>query len=278
MHGPAIDAHHHLWKYNQSDYVWMTEGMEVLRRDFLLPELEKVTHEAGIDGTVAVQARQMVEETNWLLELAHRDERIRGVVGWVPLVNEDARRHLERFAGDAKLKGVRHVLHDEPDDLYMLRKDFNRGVSILRDFGLKYDILVFERQLPQTLTFVDRHPNQIFIVDHLAKPRIREGSVSPWREQMQQLAKRMNVYCKVSGMVTEADWKSWTLDGLRRYFDIVSEAFGPKRLMFGSDWPVLTLASSYKTWAETFQGMIAGLSEDEQARMRGGTAVEAYGL
>ena len=273
-----IDAHHHLWEYNDRDYVWMNDEMISLRRDFLMADLEQAMHESGVEGTVVVQARQTTEETAWLLDLAARHSCILGVVGWAPLAGADAGKFLEHFAQDPKLKAVRHVLHDEPDDFYMLRDDFNRGVSLLHNFGLAYDILIFERHLPQTLTFVDRHPNQIFVIDHLAKPRIREGAIAQWREQMMELAKRDNVYCKVSGMSTEADWKSWTADGLRPYFDAALAAFGARRLMFGSDWPVLTVAGGYPKWMAAFRTFIAELSSDEQEWICCGTAMKAYGL
>lgn len=252
--------------------------MTPLRRNFLIPELEAVTRASAIDGTVVVQARQTTEETEWLLELATRHALILGVVGWVPLCEPEAGQELERFAGQPKLKAVRHVLHDEPDDFYMLREDFNRGISLLKDFGLAYDILIFERHLPQTIEFVDRHPDQVFVVDHIAKPRIQEGIISPWRENLTELAKRENVYCKISGMVTEADWHSWTPRQLRSYFDMALGAFGPERLMFGSDWPVLTLASEYRQWVETFLALIADLSPPEQERICHGTARAAYRL
>jgi len=272
----TIDAHHHLWKYNERDYRWMSDAMTALRRNFLIPELEDVIRESGVEGTVAVQARQTTEETEWLLDLAARHSFIFGVVGWVPLTARDVARHLEQFVQQSKLKAVRHVLHDEPDDFYMLRDDFNRGVGMLQRYHLAYDILIFEHHLPQTLAFVDRHPRQIFVVDHIAKPRIRDGILSPWRERLRDLARRENVYCKISGMVTEAEWKTWTPDTLRPYFDAVLSAFGPKRLMFGSDWPVLTLAGDYKTWMNTFASFICGLSPDEQESIRRGTAIAAY--
>jgi len=271
-----IDAHHHLWKYSQEQYPWMLEGMERIRRDFLIPELQFVTQEAGIKGAVAVQARQTVEETKWLL--AGRNDLIRGVVGWVPLIDANVATHLEAFSADAKLKGVRHVLHDEPDDFYMLRDDFNRGVSLLKDFGLQYDILIFERHLSQTIQFVDRHPNQRFVVDHIAKPRIKDHVRSPWQEMITELARRENVYCKVSGMVTEAGWKDWTESDLRPYFDTVVSAFGPKRLMFGSDWPVILVACDYKRWTDIVHSWIAELSPAEQLSIMGGTARLAYSL
>lgn len=273
-----IDAHHHLWKYNEHDYVWMTGAMTSLRRDFLIPELNAAMSASGVEGTVAVQARQTTGETDWLLELSARHPFILGVVGWIPLCDPDATAHLDRFAASPKLKGIRHVLHDEPNDFFMLRGDFNRGVSLLSRLGLAYDILIFERHLPQTIQFVDRHPNQVFVVDHIAKPRIREGALSPWREYIRELAKRECVYCKVSGMATEADWNNWTTAQLRPYFDVVLSAFGPKRLMFGSDWPVLTLAADYSRWAETFRSWIAELSPAEQESICHETARAAYRL
>ncbi len=274
----SIDAHHHLWKYSQEQYPWMLAGMENIRRDFLIPELHSVTREAGVTGTVAVQARQTIGETEWLLGLGRDNELIRGVVGWVPLIDADVAKHLERFSGNRKLKGIRHVLHDESDDFYMLRDDFNRGISLLNDFGLRYDILIFERHLLQTIQFVDRHPKQLFIVDHIAKPRVKDRVRSSWEAEIADLARRDNVYCKLSGMATEADWKGWTESDLRPYFDTVLAAFGPDRLMFGSDWPVILVACSYKCWADTVRSWIAELSPAEQLSIMGGTAKMAYSL
>lgn len=191
---------------------------------------------------------------------------------------QTSRKHLERFSGNRKLKGIRHVLHDESDDFYMLRDDFNRGISLLNDFGLRYDILIFERHLLQTIQFVDRHPKQLFIVDHIAKPRVKDRVRSSWEAEIAELARRDNVYCKLSGMATEADWKGWTESDLRPYFDTVLAAFGPDRLMFGSDWPVILVACSYKCWADTVRSWIAELSPAEQLSIMGGTAKMAYSL
>lgn len=273
-----IDAHHHLWRYNDRDYSWMSDSMSGLRQDFLIPDLKAVMRESGIDGTIAVQARQTIEETEWLLDLAASHPFILGVVGWVPLYSPDVTLHLDRLAQNPKLRAVRHVLHDEPDDFYMLREDFNRSVALLPELGLAYDILIFERHLAQTVEFVDRHPRQTFIVDHIAKPRIRDRVLSPWKENIQELARRENVYCKISGMVTEADWTSWTPADLRPYVDAVLAAFGTKRLMFGSDWPVLTLAADYRTWVNAFRSLIAGLSPDEQEDICTNTTKAAYRL
>jgi L-fuconolactonase len=188
------------------------------------------------------------------------------------------KRSLEPLAGNPKLKGVRHVIQDEADPRYILRDDFNAGVRTLREFGLRYDILIFERHLPAAIEFVDRHPNQVFILDHVAKPRIRERVMSPWDRNIRELAKRQNVYCKLSGMVTEADPKRWKPADLKPYIDVALSAFGPKRLMYGSDWPVMLLAAEYVQWHDLVRHAFEKLSAAEQERILGGTAVEAYGL
>jgi L-fuconolactonase len=274
-----IDAHHHLWKYSAAEYGWITPEMTVIRRDFLPADLEPLMHHFGIEGTVAVQARQTLEETAWLLELAEKHPLIRGVVGWVPLTEgAGVKRSLERFAAHKRLRSVRHVVQDEADPRYILRKDFNEGVSALREFGLRYDILIFERHLPAAIEFVDRHPNQTFILDHIAKPRIKDKIISPWDRNMRELAKRQNVYCKLSGMITEADPRRWTAEGLQPYIDVVFGVFGPRRVMYGSDWPVMLLAGDYERWYRTVRLAVAKLSQAEQDRIMGGTAAEAYGI
>lgn len=273
----CIDAHHHLWRYSPEEYPWIAEGMQAIRRDFLVEDLKTVSVESGFTGTVVVQARQTLIETDWLLNLSSSNDLIRGVVGWVPLIDPAVHRQLERVSAHKKLKAVRHVLHDEADDFYMMREDFNQGVALLKRLNLCYDILIFEHHLLQTIEFVSRHPNQIFVVDHIAKPRIRDRAISPWKENLSELARRENVYCKLSGMVTETEWSSWTENDLQPYFDIVLESFGPRRVMFGSDWPVILVASSYKRWVDTVRHMITSLSTDEKDRIMG-TANEAYAL
>jgi len=274
-----IDAHHHLWKYSAAEYGWITPEMRAIRRDFLPPDLEAVMHHFDIEGTVAVQARQTLEETSWLLSLAEKHPVIRGVVGWVPLTEgAGVKAHLEKFSGQRKLRGVRHVVHDEPDPRYILRDVFNAGVSALQGTGLRYDILIFERHLPAAIEFVDRHPKQVFILDHMAKPRIKDRILSPWDKNMREMARRENVYCKLSGMVTEADHARWTPAVLQPYIDVVLSAFGPKRMMYGSDWPVILLASDYERWFRTVRAAIDKLSKSEQDRIMGGTAAEAYGI
>ena len=274
-----IDSHHHFWRYDPVQYDWIDDGdMRILRRDFLPDDLRSTIGQAGIDDVVSVQARQTLEETRWLLSLSHQHDFIRGVVGWVPLASRDVTRELEPLAAERKLVGIRHVVQAEPDDDFILRDDFNAGVAALREFDLRYDILIFERHLPQTIRFVDRHPNQVFVLDHIAKPKIRAGEIEPWRRNLAELARRENVYCKVSGMVTEADPRNWTEDQLRPYFDAVLEPFGPCRLMFGSDWPVCLIGVEYAQWADVVRGWAARLSPSEQDRFFGGTAIEAYQL
>jgi L-fuconolactonase len=278
MSDAPIDAHHHLWRYLPPGPAWMADGMEGLRRDFLIEDLRAVTAEVSVTGTIVVETERTVEETGWLSQVAASDDLIRGVVGWAPLTSPAVVAELERIASLPKMKAIRHPIHDESDDQFVLRDDFNRGVAALKQFDLRYDILIFERHLPQTIQFVDRHPDQVFILDHVAKPRIRDRVFSPWRENIRKLARRSNVYCKVSGMVTEADWHTWSDKVVSPYIEAVVEAFTPNRLMFGSDWPVMTLASSYGRWMATIQSAIAQLSVTEKERILGGTAVEAYGL
>ena len=274
-----IDSHHHLWAINDTDYVWMSDAHAAIRRDFLSADLDAVLIESGIDGSVAVQARQMVEETDFLLEIAESNPRIKAVVGWVPLCENGGEPFLERYAAHPKVVGVRHVVHDEPDDNFILRPDFNEGIRNLAKYGLLYDILIFWKHLPQTLEFVDRHPGQPFVVDHIAKPRIEAGNFDfEWAKGIRELAMRPHVSCKVSGMLTEVRGETWDLDLLRPYFETVYEAFGPQRVMFGSDWPVCLLRSSHAGWTRICADLTKDLGPDEQAAFWGGNAARIYGF
>ncbi|HEV2293411.1 MAG TPA: amidohydrolase family protein [Tepidisphaeraceae bacterium] len=274
----TIDSHHHFWRYDPAEYDWIDQSMAVLRRDFLPEDLRTSINAAGIDGVVSVQARQTLEETRWLLSLAREHPFIRGVVGWAPLASPDLQRELDPLVGDANLVGLRHVVQGEPDDEFILRDDFNRGIDSLRAFGLCYDILIYERHLPQTIRFVDRHPGQVFVLDHVAKPNIRVREMEPWRRNIGELARREHVYCKLSGMVTEADPQHWSPAQLRPYYDAVLETFGPRRLMFGSDWPVCLLGVEYARWADIVREWTAALSHTERNQIFGGSAIEAYRL
>jgi L-fuconolactonase len=273
-----IDAHHHLWSYKPEEYSWMSDRMDTLRRDFSIDDLQALAQEWNVTGTVAVQARQTLTETDWLVGIAERSALLTGVVGWVPLTEPDVEEHLSKLCERSKLKGVRHVLHDEPDPNYMLRADFNAGVRLLERYGLRYDLLIFAEHLPQTIEFVDKHPNQVFVVDHIAKPRIASGDIETWGNDLHALSERQNVFCKVSGMVTEAEWIAWTESQLQPYFDTVLSAFGTSRMMFGSDWPVLTLGSSYGRWIDTVAHMLARLSDEEAMDVMHRTAIQVYGL
>ncbi len=269
-----LDSHQHFWKYSDAEYGWIDDP--ALRHDFLPDDLQKELRTAKIDGCVSVQARQTVGETEWLLSLSDQHKFIRGVVGWVPLTSPTVEGDIEKFAARKKLKAVRHVIQDEKDDQYILRDDFNAGVSLLDKHGLAYDILIFDRHLPYAIKFVDRHPKQRFIVDHIAKPRIREGAVLPWRDNLREIAKRPNTWCKISGVVTEADHKHWTEAQLRFYIDTAIDAFTPKRVMFGSDWPVCLEATTYKNWAELMHRAVLQYSLAERASIFGGAAADAY--
>ena len=272
-----IDAHQHFWKYNPAEYSWIDESMSVIRKNFLPENLKYIMTDTGIDGTVAVQARQILHETEWLLKLAEENSFIRGVVGWLPLIESGIEKDLEHFSSFSKLKAVRHVVQDE-SDAFLLRPDFNRGIKLLKKYKIAYDILIFEKQIPTTIEFVDMHPEQIFILDHAAKPLIKSNVIEPWRKNIKSLAKRRNVYCKISGMATEADLQNWTTNQLKPYFETILECFTPGRLMFSSDWPVCLQSCSYKMWHETVKNWINDLSKSEKSRIMGGTAIEAYNL
>ena len=272
-----IDAHHHFWCYNTRDYGWISDEMAVLRRDFLPADLKSELERAGIDRVVSVQARQCIEETEWLLKLAEENDFIAGVVGWLPIASPEFPALLEKFAANPKLRAIRHVVQDEPDDRFILGEAFNRGIDRLLETRLVYDILIFERHLPYAIEFVKRHSEeQLFVLDHIAKPKIAAGEMQPWADNLRKLAAFPNVFCKLSGLVTEADIHNWTPDQLRPYVETVLDAFGPDRVMFGSDWPVCTCATTYSSWRGLVGEFISRLNEQEQAQIMGGTALKAY--
>jgi L-fuconolactonase len=241
-----LDSHQHFWHYTPAGYTWMTDQMGVLKHDFLPQDLRPLLDGIRFDGCVAVQARQDLQETQFLLKLAERHPFIKGVVGWVDLCSDQLPNQLQQFAAHPKLVGVRHIVHDEPDDNFMLRPDFRRGISQLQEFNLAYDLLLFPRHLPVAVQLVEEFPDQSFVLDHIAKPGIAERSISPWQENLHHLAKFPNVFCKLSGMVTETGWKQWQPGDFHRYLDITCEAFGPERCLIGSDWPVCTLSGEYE--------------------------------
>ena len=273
-----IDTHQHFWKYSKEQYPWIGEGMEVLAQDRLPADLEPLLEANGIDGTVAVQARQVVEETEALLAMAEEYDFIRGVVGWVDLRSPNVEARLERFRDRTKMVGVRHVVQDEPDEKFVLREDFMRGIGKLKAYDLVYDILVFPHQLPAAIELVKRFPDQVFILDHMAKPYIKDKQMPPWESDIRKLASLENISCKLSGMVTEADWHNWTAEDFRSYMEVVLEAFGAERLTIGSDWPVCTLAGQYGSVISIAADFIAQLSDNEQKAIWERNPERIYGL
>ncbi len=274
----CVDAHHHFWTYSSAEYGWIDDTMHMLRRDFLPHDLLIEIEAAGVQETIVVQARQTLEETRWLLNLASDYSFVAGVIGWAPIGSPGFPAELESLDLEPKLKGLRHVLQDEPNGAYMLSDTFLRGIALLKGKGLVYDILIRERQLPYATRLVDLYPDQIFVLDHLAKPRICTGEISPWRERLRELALRPNVYCKLSGLVTEADWNKWAIGDLRPYVEVALDCFGPQRLLAGSDWPVCIAASSYQMWWHCLRELLSDLSPFEFGSVFGGNAIQVYGL
>ena len=274
----CIDAHQHFWLYNENEYGWIAAEMAALKRDFTPRDLAPLLKEAGVDGSVAVQARQTLQETEWLLQLAGGHDEILGVVGWVDLCDPGVEETLTELARHPKFVGVRHVLQDEPDPRFMLREDFLRGLSRLAGLDLVYDILIRAHQLPEAIWLVQLFPNQRFVLDHLAKPLVRDKITQPWERGLRQLAGFTNVSCKLSGLVTEADPSHWSAGDFWPYLDIAFEAFGPDRLMIGSDWPVCTLAGSYEAVMKIVFDFLDTLPVEERRAVLGFNARRVYGL
>ncbi len=273
-----IDCHQHFWRYNTVEFSWIDDTMRALRRDFLPDDLGRELEGAGFDGAVAVQARQSREETDWLLQLAEEHPFVLGVVGWVDLRSPDVGRELAVLKSHPKFVGVRHIVQDEPDDRFLLRPEFQRGVRCLEEMQLPYDLLIHARHLPVALQFVREFPGLRIVLNHLAKPPIRSRVISPWKDQMKSLAGFPNVFCKASGMVTEADWSAWRTEEFVPYLDAVFEFFGAGRMMIGSDWPVCTLGGSYREVLSIVMDYLHPFSESDKAAVLGGNAARVYGL
>ncbi len=261
-----LDTHHHLWSYNAGDYPWIPDNTP-LAQNQLLAELEEVTSAAGVTETIAVQARQIIEESSFLLKMADQSDLIRGIVGWLPLVSENVEKDLERFSDHPKFVGIRHVLQDEPDE-YFLRNDFHRGLSKLPAHDLRYDILLYQHQIPVATKLIDRQPELGMIINHIAKPKAQNGRIEvEWRRGMKELAKRENILgVKFSGLATEfSDEDEVDPSTIRAYFEETLEIFGAERVMFGTDWPVCLLRlDSYQEWSDTVIGLTSSLSADEK--------------
>lgn len=274
----TIDSHQHFWQYNPIKHSWIDENMTVIRRDFLPADLKPVFDANGVDGCVAVQADQTLAETDFLLDLAHGNDFIKGVVGWADLRSPEIEAILEQYASDKKLKGYRHIVQEEADHNFLLRPDFLRGIGKLEQYGAVYDILIFPHQLGATLEFAKKFPNQKFVIDHIAKPYIKDGFYDGWAALMTEVAKQENVYCKISGMITEADYNNWTPKQFQPYMELILNAFGADRCMYGSDWPVCLVAGTYTQVKDLTTNFISKLSPSEQAAIMGQNAVEFYDL
>jgi L-fuconolactonase len=273
-----IDAHQHFWKYDPQRDGWITDEMSLLKRDFLPDHLIGEWQANGIGGSITVQTDQSEDETEFLLNLAVRHSMIRGVVGWLNLSSPQLPERLAHFAKFKKLRGLRHIVQSEPDDRFMLRPDFCRGIARLKEFDFTFDILIYPRQLPAAIELVEKFPDQKFVLDHLAKPLIQTQEIEPWAKQIRMLASHPNVFCKLSGLVTEANWTNWQPSDFEPYFDVAFDSFGVDRLMFGSDWPVCLLAASYRQVHEVVEQYIARFHTGSRGKIFGLNAVKFYGL
>ena len=274
----SIDSHQHFWRYDPARYGWIDESMGVLKRDFLPEQLASELDANKMDASIAVQADQSEQETLFLLDLAKRSRRIAGVVGWVDLVSPRLDDRLKLFSQCEKLRGVRHLAQSEPDDRFLVRPDFTRGISRLQEFGFTYDILIYPKQLPAAIELVAKFPKQRFVLDHLAKPEIKTKNIAAWATLMGSMGRNPNVYCKLSGLVTEADWRCWSPANFDPLLDVVFEAFGVDRLMFGSDWPVCLLAASYKQVKDIIGDFVERKAPKAKEKIFGANAVRFYDL
>ena len=281
MSVPAVDAHHHLWDPGRAIYPWLTDDLAALRRRFGPEDLEPLIERAGISRTILVQTRSSLGETREFLATAAANDFIAGVVGWVDLADPavgDVIAGLVEAGGGSRLVGIRHQVHDEADPAWLLRPEVSRGIATVGAAGLVFDLLVRPRELPAALETVRAHPDVAFVIDHLAKPPIRFGEVEPWLSLLRPFGRLGNVVAKVSGLVTEADWRSWQLEDLKPFVDHALEVFGPDRLMFGSDWPVCLLAATYEEVVGAARSATAQLSPPEHDQLFGATARRIYGL
>ncbi len=274
----TIDSHQHFWKYHPSTHAWINDSMKILKKDFMPSDLAPLLQNNKIDGCVAVQADQSEQETDFLLECAKEHPFIKGVVGWLDICAEDLDEKLQEYSQYPMLKGLRHIVQDEPDEYFMLRPEFRRGISLLEKYGLTYDILIYPKQLSSTLELVKTFPNQSFVLDHIAKPKI-DGAVDDcWAHYIKELGQQDNVYCKISGMVTEATWGKWYKTDFVPYLDRVFESFVPERIMFGSDWPVCLLSGEYQNVLDIVQTYLSKYNKDIRRKIMGQNAISFYNL
>jgi L-fuconolactonase len=272
-----VDTHVHFWKYKKSKDNWITNDMKVLQQDYLPETISQTLKRNGIDSCVAVQAYQTELETLFLVELAKTHDIIKGVVGWVDLQNENIEERLQYFSQYSFIKGWRHIIQSETQD-FLLRKNFQHGVRLLQLYGYTYDILIYHHQLKPALEFVSRFPEQKMVIDHCAKPDIANKKIDEWKSMMLEIAKHPNVFCKLSGLFTEAKWKQWSPNEFYPYLDVVFDAFGTDRLMFGSDWPVILLSGIYVQWKSLLEKYMENFEEEEREKVFGRNAIQFYNL
>lgn len=272
-----VDSHVHFWKYDKFRDAWITNDMKVLQQDYLATTLEGTLKRNGVDACVAVQADQSELETHFLVELAKTHSFIKGVVGWVDLQAANAESRINYFAQYPVIKGWRHVAQSEPDD-FLLRPAFQRGLRALFEYGYTYDVLIYHRQLKPALEFLSKFPDQKLVIDHCAKPDVAHKKIEEWERQIRQVAHQKNVYCKLSGLFTEAKWKNWSPADFYPYLDVVFEAFGTDRLLFGSDWPVMLLSGAYIQWKSLLEKYMENFTTEEKEKVFGGNAKDFYGL
>ncbi len=273
-----IDAHNHFWKFDPVRDSWITEEMSAIRRDFMPADFLPVLQQHGFDGCIVVQSDQSEKENDFQLKHAAQHDFIKGVVGWVDLQSPDVAERLAYYQSFPAMKGFRHVLQGEADRALMLKPAFKNGISLLQQYGFTYDILIFPDQLKYAAELVVAFPRQKFVVDHIAKPDVKTGSSDNWRKEISALANHENVFCKISGMVTEADWKQWKKEDFTPYIDTVVEAFGINRIMYGSDWPVCQVAASYSKMLGIVSQYFSQFSATEQAAFFGGNACSFYNI
>jgi L-fuconolactonase len=273
-----IDAHQHFWRFDPVRDTWMTNEMDVLKRDYLPEDIYPLLQENNIDGCVAVQADQTLAETEFLLDLADKNEFIKGVVGWVDLRSDTIDEQLEKLSSNKKLKGFRHIVQSEADENFLLQDDFCHGISLLQKYGYTYDILVYSHQLEKVIDFIEKFPEQPFVLDHMGKPEIMNKKSWDWENYLKEIALHQNVYCKISGLVTEADLKEWKLSDFKPYIDFVLEKFGVERIMFGSDWPVCLLGANYADVCAILEKNLPDLTVEEKAKLWGGNATTFYNI
>lgn len=272
-----IDTHVHFWNYNKVKDAWITDDMKLLQRDFLPEHFQTELKENKVDGIVAVQADQSEQETSFLFELAKKNPEIKGIVAWVDLQNENIEKRLLYYSQSHIIKGFRHIVQAEPEG-FLKHKKFLHGIKLLKNFNFTYDILIYEKQLNEAIDFVNQFPEQKFIIDHCAKPAIKNKSISNWKKGMQEISQNKNVYCKLSGLTTEADWVNWKEKDFNPYFDCVFEYFGTDRLLFGSDWPVVLVSGTYAKWKNLLEKYMHNFSAEEKAKVFRENAIEFYNL